>query len=86
MPTSLPEHIYISGPEKPFFMEKGLYSGLKDRDGLPNPLPVTLKLNQEYTSTGFLDALPHQFLKQVGFKKILYRAIISGEAILSFYI
>ena len=86
MPTSLPEHIYISGPEKPFFMEKGLYSGLKDRDGLPNPLPVTLKLNQEYTSTGFLDALPHQFLKQVGFKKILFRAIISGEAILSFYI
>ena len=86
MPTSLPEHIYISGPEKPFFMEKGLYSGLKERDGLPNPLPVSLKLNQEYTSTGFLDALPHQFLQKVGLKKVIFRANISGEALLSFYI
>ena len=86
MQTSLPQQIYISGPEKPFFMEKGLYSGLKDRDGLPNPLPITLKLNQEYTSTGFLDALPHQFLRQIGFKEIQFRINISGEALASFYI
>ena len=82
MQTSLPQQIYISGPEKPFFMEKGLYSGLKERDGLPNPLPVSLKLNQEYTSTGFLDALPHQFLQQVGLKKVIFRANISGKVLL----
>ena len=86
MASTLPEHMYISGPEKPFFMEKGLYSGLKDRDGLPNALPVTLKLDQEYTSTGFLDALPHLFLNQIGFESILFRIKVSSKILLSFYI
>ena len=80
------KYFYISGPETPLFFEKGLYSGLKSREGLPSLLPITLKANQEYTSTGFLDALPLQFLRKLNLREIYFRAQISGEALVSFYV
>ena len=86
MTITQPEYFYISGPEKPLFIEKGLYSGLKDREGLASPLPLTLKISQEYTATGFLDALPHQFLRQLELKEIILNVHLKGKAILSFYI
>ena len=84
--NTLPKKFYISGAEKPFFIEKGLYSGLKEKNGLPSPLPVTLKAKQEYTGTGYLDALPHGFLSKTNLKKIIFQATTSGAAIVSFYI
>lgn len=80
------KHFYISGPETALFLEKGLYSGLKDREGLPSLLPITLKANQEYTSTGFLDALPLQFLRKLNLREIYFRVQVSGEALVSFYV
>ena len=77
---------YISGAEKPFFIEKGLYSGLKEKNGLPSPLPITLKAHQEYTGTGYLDALPHGFLNKTKLNNIIFQATLSGPAIISFYI
>ena len=77
---------YISGAEKPFFIEKGLYSGLKEKNGLPSPLPISLKPHQEYTGTGYLDALPHEFLSKIKLKNIIFQATISGPALASFYI
>ena len=77
---------YISGAEKPFFIERGLYSGLKEKNGLPSPLPISLKAQQEYTGTGYLDALPHGFLKKTKLNNIIFQATISGSAIASFYI
>lgn len=77
---------FISGAEKPFFIEKGLYSGLKEKNGLPSPLPITLKAGQEYTGTGYLDALPHGFISKVKLKNIIFQATTTGHAILSFYI
>ena len=78
--------LFISGPEKPMFMEKGLYSGFKNRNGLACELPATLESNEEYTSTGFLDALPHEFIKHTGIRKIQLNIQCSGNALLSFYI
>jgi hypothetical protein len=77
---------YISSAEKPFFIEKGLYSGLKEKNGLPSPLPISLKAQQEYTGTGYLDTLPHGFLNQTNLKNIIFQATVSGPAIVSFYI
>ena len=80
------KYFYISGPEIPLFLEKGLYSGLKNREGLPSLLPITLKESQEYTNTGFLDALPLQFLRKLNLREIYFRVQITGEALVSFYI
>ena len=77
---------YISGPEKPFFSEKGLYSGYKSRKGIGAHLPVTLKKDEEYTNTGYLDALPHGFLHDIGLKKIRFNVKLTGKAIISFYV
>ena len=77
------KYFYISGPETPLFFEKGLYSGLKSREGLPSLLPITLKANQEYTSTGFLDALPLQFLRKLNLTKAtLYTQQIMNLALI----
>ena len=86
MSKPLQKYFYVSGPEKPVFIEKGLYSGLKEKNGLPSTLPITLKTTQEYTGTGFLDALPHAFLNETGLKNIIFHAEVSGESTASFYI
>ena len=86
MSNTASKKFYISGAEKPFFIEKGLYSGLKEKNGLPSPLPITLKSQQEYTGTGYLDALPHGFLSKINLKNIIFQVTISGPAVASFYI
>lgn len=86
MSKPLPKYFYLSGAEKPVFIEKGLYSGLKEKNGLPSPLPITLEATQEYTGTGFLDALPHSFLNETGLQDIIFHANVSGPAVASFYI
>ena len=78
--------LFLSGPERPMFMEKGLYSGYKNRNGLACELPATLESGEEYTSTGFLDALPHEFIKQIAVRKVQLDIECSGQALLSFYI
>ena len=86
MTDSKLQSFYISGPEKPLFSEKGLYSGYKSRKGIGAHLPVTLKKDEEYTNTGYLDALPHGFLQDIGLKKIRFNVKLTGKAIISFYV
>jgi len=86
MKKSTYSRLFLSGPEKPMFMEKGLYSGYKNRNGLGCELPATLESGEEYTSTGFLDALPHEFIKQIAVRKVQLDIECSGQALLSFYI
>ena len=78
--------LFLSGPESPLFIEKGLYSGYKNRNGLACDLPANLETNEEYTSTGFLDALPHEFIKQIAVREVQLNIECSGKALLSFYI
>lgn len=80
------QSFYISGPEKPLFSEKGLYSGYKTRKGIGAHLPVTLKKDEEYTNTGYLDSLPHGFLKDIALKNIRLNIKLTGKAIISFYV
>ena len=77
---------FVADAESPLFVEKGLYSGLKEKKGLPSPLPINLKAQQEYTGTGYLDALPLEFLRKTKLNNIIFQAITSGQAIVSFYI
>lgn len=81
-----PKKFFIADAERPLFIEKGLYSGLKEKNGLPSPLPIDLKAQQEYTGTGYLDALPHEFLRKTKLNNIIFQAVTSGQAIASFYI
>ena len=86
MSQDSPTSLYLSGPEKPLFLEKGLYSGYKSRDGLGAILPINLKKDEEYSSVGFLDALPHDFLKELAIQEIQFNIQSKGRLLISFYV
>ena len=77
--------LYLNGPQKPIFLAKGLYAGLKHRDGLPAHLPIKLESGQEYINTGILDSLPCSLLRYLDLRNIIFNVEHIGEIHVSFY-
>lgn len=57
--------IFLHSSSTPLFLAKGLYAGLKSRNGLATPLPLVLTPDDDYVNTGFIDSLPIKFLREL---------------------
>ena len=58
------QDIYLLGASSPDFLTKGLYAGLKARNGIPTPLPLVLEEGDEYVNAGFLDGMPCSLIRE----------------------
>lgn len=77
---------YLCGPEKPAFVNTGLYAGYKHRDGMPSNLPISLEEGQSYTNTGFIDALSCEFLRLIEVKTVDFNINFKGKILISIYL
>jgi hypothetical protein len=77
---------YLFGYSKPSFVAKGLYAGLKSRDGLPTPLPLSLQSGDEYVNAGFLDALPCTFMRELEINDVSLHVQHLGPIKVSLYL
>lgn len=80
------EDIYLCGYHHPNFIAEGLYAGLKHRNGLPTPLPITLAEGEEYVNAGFLDALPCLLVRELELSTVHLHVSHSGDIKISFYL
>lgn len=77
---------YLFGASRVDFIAKGLYAGLKSRDGLPTPLPLRLQSDDEYVNAGYLDALPCGLVRDLGLNNVHLNIRCEGQIKVSIYI
>lgn len=78
--------VFLNSASSPLFLTKGLYSGLKSRNGLATPLPIALEEGDDYVNTGYLDSLPTSFIRQLDIDCVDLHVQHEGSVDVSIYL
>ena len=76
--------LFLSAPHPPALLARGLYAGLKSRNGLPTPLPVVLGTDL-YVNAGFIDGLSAPLVRSLGLNEVQLRLVARGPLMLQWY-
>jgi hypothetical protein len=80
------QELYLHGSQRPDFIAKGLYAGLKSRNGLATALPLEIKPGEEYVNAGFLDGLPASIIRDLEPAKVHLQVNHIGPILVSIYV
>jgi len=78
------EQIYLSSPDPPAVVARGLYAGLKGRNGMHTALPVRLR-SDTYVNAGFIDGLSAHLMRSLQLTEVKLRIIGKGTLLLQWY-
>ena len=78
--------LYLTGSQVADYIVKGLYAGLKQRDGLPTHLPLVLQNNDEYVNAGFIDSLPCTIIRDLNVSNVSLHLVHQGNLKISIYV
>ena len=80
------QDLYLLGASSPDFLTKGLYAGLKARNGIPTPLPLVLEEGDEYVNAGFLDGMPCSLIREAEIQTLNLHVTHNGSLRASVYL